>query len=265
MMIHDTCLDQLKDVYPARYRAYYLAMLRLNLRRAAHVITISEASRQAILARYQIPAERLSVVYNTAESDFANGLPNSVEVTNLRGAYGEARLVFYPGGSEYRKNVTRLVDALELLIRSGQQTWLLVTGALDARWARALAGRESVVRDRVRFLGRLDALSVKTHYAAADAVVYPTLCEGFGRVCLEAMLLGTPIACSDLSVLREVAGDYACYFNPSDSQAIADGIRRAIALGKRSPRQDPRFELRSVTANFTALMDRLLATERQRA
>src|SRR2546427_10022455 len=129
MMIHDTCLDQLKGIYPAHHRAYYLAMLRLNLRRAAHVITISQASRQAILARYPIPPERLSVVYNTAESDFANGLPNSTELATLRRAYGSGRLLFYPGGSEYRKNVGRLVDALELLIRSGQDIRLLVTGA----------------------------------------------------------------------------------------------------------------------------------------
>ena len=259
MMIHDTCLDQLKGIYPAHHRVYYLAMLRLNLRRAAHVITISEASRQAILARYPIPPERLSVVYNTAESDFANGLSDSAELATLRRAYGDGRLLFYPGGSEYRKNVARLVDALVLLIRSGQDMRLLVTGVLDARWVRALAGKESIVRDRVRFLGRLDGAAVKAHYAAADVVVYPTLCEGFGRVCLEAMHMGTPLACSDLPVLREVANDYACYFDPTDPRAIAEAIRGAIASGRQIPRQDARFSLGVVTKQFTELMDRLLS------
>ena len=100
---------------------------------------------------------------------------------------------------------------------------------------------------------------IKAHYAAAHAVIYPTLCEGFGRPCLEAMLTGAPIACSDLAVLREVAGDYAHYFDPYEPRSIAAATLAAMASGRRGPRRDARFELGAVAGNFTALMDRLLA------
>src|SRR5436305_294286 len=49
MMVYDTCLEDLPDVYPRGIRLYYLGLLRLNLRRARHILTISQASRQRIL------------------------------------------------------------------------------------------------------------------------------------------------------------------------------------------------------------------------
>jgi glycosyltransferase involved in cell wall biosynthesis len=183
--------------------------------------------------------------------------PAHVEL--LRSKYRAARMLFYPGGSEYRKNLARLVDALERLVASGEDAVLFATGTCDARWLRALAGRDAMLKRRIVFLGRLSIGDMRAYFEAADAVVYPTLCEGFGLVCLEAMMLGAPVACSDLPVLREVAGSYACYFDPLDSAAIARGIMQAIASGRRPPRRDARFELRSITGAFNALMDRLLA------
>ena len=259
MIVHDTCLDELKAVYPIRVRAYYLAMLRLNLRRAAHVITDSEASRASILGRYPLAAGKISVVYNSAEPAFAEGPPDGAAVAGVRAQYGAARILLYPSGSEHRKNVGRLLDALELLAARDGNIVLLATGHFDPGWARAFAARSPTLKERVRFLGRLDMGEIKAHYAAAHAVIYPTLCEGFGRPCLEAMLTGAPIACSDLAVLREVAGDYAHYFDPYEPRSIAAAILAAMASGRRRPRHDARFELGAVAGRFTALMDRLLA------
>src|SRR5205085_8406548 len=64
MMVYDTCLEDLPDVYPKGIRFYYLALLRMNLRRARHILTISQASRRRILECYGVPPERVSVIYN---------------------------------------------------------------------------------------------------------------------------------------------------------------------------------------------------------
>jgi glycosyltransferase involved in cell wall biosynthesis len=65
-------------------------------------------------------------------------------------------------------------------------------------------------------------------YRGAAALVYPSLYEGFGIPCLEAMACGCPVAASNVASIPEVCGDAAVYFDPLDPEAIADGIRRVL-------------------------------------
>lgn len=252
MMIHDTCIGDLPCVYPARVRLYFQHMLRVNLVRAGHVLTVSEASRAAILARYPAAAGRISVVPNAVmpmfRADHAVDLPIKNDSVRL----------LYTGGAEYRKNVRRLLEALDVLAATGTDVRLWTTGSCDSAWKRIFSGFSEATIARVVFLGRLSPAELASHYRVADAVVYPTLCEGFGRVCIEAMEVGAPLACSDLPVLREVAGEYPVYFDPCDVDAMAAAIRSAVASGHHSPCRDPRFEPEAVTARFLALMDALL-------
>ena len=72
-------------------------------------------------------------------------------------------------------------------------------------------------------LGGSDAVLARC-YAGADALVFPSLYEGFGIPLVEAMELGCPIVTSNVSSLPEVAGDAAIYVDPRDSGAIADAL-----------------------------------------
>ena len=65
-------------------------------------------------------------------------------------------------------------------------------------------------------------------YRTAAALVYPSLYEGFGIPCVEAMACGCPVAASNVASLPEVCGDAAVYFDPLDPESIADGIRRVL-------------------------------------
>ncbi len=83
--------------------------------------------------------------------------------------------------------------------------------------------------ERVRFLGWVDDATLDGLYRAATAFVLPSLAEGFGLPVLEAMLRGTPVACSRTSSLPEVAGDAAEYFDPLDVDEIAATLERLLA------------------------------------
>ena len=65
-------------------------------------------------------------------------------------------------------------------------------------------------------------------YRSAAAVVFPSLYEGFGIPCLEAMACGCPVAASGTASLPEVCGDAAVYFDPRSAESIADGIRGVL-------------------------------------
>ena len=82
--------------------------------------------------------------------------------------------------------------------------------------------------ERVRLLGWVDDELLDGLYRAADCFVFPSLAEGFGLPVLEAMLRGTPVACSNATSLPEVAGDAALLFDPLDVEAIAVSIRRIL-------------------------------------
>jgi glycosyltransferase involved in cell wall biosynthesis len=65
-------------------------------------------------------------------------------------------------------------------------------------------------------------------YAGASAFVLPSLYEGFGLPCLEAMACGTPVVAADAAALPETCGDAALYADPRDPGAIADAVERAL-------------------------------------
>ncbi|MEZ4580846.1 MAG: glycosyltransferase [Caldilineaceae bacterium] len=77
----------------------------------------------------------------------------------------------------------------------------------------------------VRFPAIFPRMNLVDWYRAASVFVYPSLMEGFGLV-LEAMACGTPVICSDLPSLRDVAGDAALYFHPQDEAELVQCLER---------------------------------------
>jgi glycosyltransferase involved in cell wall biosynthesis len=83
--------------------------------------------------------------------------------------------------------------------------------------------------DRIRFTGWLDDRDLEGLYRCADALVFPSLAEGFGLPVLEAMKRGLPVACSNTTSLPEVAGEAALYFDPLRTDEIATAVERLLS------------------------------------
>lgn len=150
------------------------------------------------------------------------------------------------GTIEPRKNHALLLDlwqraaaqghALPTLCIVGQRGW-----ADPSLLARLDAGVPGVVE-----LGDLPDATVAALMAQAQALLFPTLAEGYGLPPAEAAALGTPVVCSDLPVLREVMGDYPVYLDPSDSYSWGETIvrlaqardRHGTPAGERRPPPD---------------------------
>lgn len=259
--VHDLCFDELAGVYPRRIRSYYLNLLKHNLRCASSVITVSETTRKKLAERYEIKTDKVSVVYNTLPDSFMPSA-NPHEVRAIRSRYAKGgHLLFYAGGSEYRKNVDNLALGFSIFLEKNPLACLLVTGDSNHRWDSALEKLPKNLSAAIVFAGKLSDQELYLAYKAADAVVYPSLCEGFGRVCLEAMGTGTPLACSDLPVMHEVSEGYAHYFDPKDPISIAGAIQNAVDEGKKSAIVDPRFTRVNVEKQFLAAMSLFVGSE----
>jgi alpha-1,3-rhamnosyl/mannosyltransferase len=100
-------------------------------------------------------------------------------------------------------------------------------------------------------------------YAGARAFIYPSTFEGFGMPVLEAMAAGIPVACSDIPPLREVAGDAALLFDPSDDDAVATALDRIASdetlrreLARAGPLRARAFTWdRAATATVQTILD----------
>jgi glycosyltransferase involved in cell wall biosynthesis len=119
-----------------------------------------------------------------------------------------------------RKNLGALEETARRLRAAGME---LVAAGGDRPQFRDDAGPSGV-----RSLGHVPDDHLPGLYAGAECFVLPSLYEGFGLPCLEAMACGTPVVASNAGALPETCGDAALLVDPRDPSAIADAVERAI-------------------------------------
>ena len=149
---------------------------------------------------------------------------------NFKQRYGlPERFIVYVGNIQPRKNLPRLIDAFMQLKREGIPHKLVIVGA--AQWAYKdtfdEADRNGLSKEII-FTGYVPKNDVPLFYHAAELMVNPSLCEGFGLPVVETMACGTPAAISDIPALRETAGEAALYFDPLQTSSIIEAIRRGL-------------------------------------
>lgn len=192
------------------------------------VIAISEAAADDISRMLGVGRERIAAVPHGPGRE--PGLAAPAEQVRHRYGLDEGTLVVLcVAAMRTHKNQGLLVRALAHL---PPEVHLVLAGrddgyAGEVRAQAAVAG----VSDRLHLLDYVPDAELEGLWAIAGCAALPTLAEGFGLPVLEAMRRGVPVACSDLPVMREVAGDCARFFEPNDARAAAEAIR--LALGDR--------------------------------
>jgi glycosyltransferase involved in cell wall biosynthesis len=224
--IHDLCFLSCPATFTRRMRAYFRLFLPLSARKARLVVTVSQASRQALVERLGVPSGKIRVVPNGVAEHFAP-VDDAARLGAVRERYGlPDSFILYAGTLEPRKNVISLLDAYrrlragrrleESLVMVGKPGWLCEEVHEFIR--RAGLG------DDVRLAGYVAREDLPAVYSAARLFVYPSLCEGFGLPPLEAMACGTPVVASNVSAMPEILGSAAHLVPPRDVAALAEAI-----------------------------------------
>ncbi len=263
LTVHDLIFRQLPQHHKRLNRWYLNLTMPLYCRRASHIIAVSQSARRDLMAAYRLPAEKITVVYEAADPRFCP--QSAVAVASALARYDlPARYLLFVGTIEPRKNLTRLLSAFERIQRGGLSDALVIVGKqgwLTDDFFAAL--RRSPVSEKVIFPGFVPDADLPAVYGGAQALVLPSLSEGFGLPVLEAMACHTPVICSDTSSLPEVAGDAALLVDPTDVDALAAAISRVLTDGALNAELRARGEAQAARFSWSRTAEETLAVYRQ--
>ena len=216
--VHDLTHFELAPLF-ARSRVL-LARLVLGraARRAGALIAVSQATRKALEARFPAARGKTTVIHHGVDACFRPLEPDAVAAFRQREGLG--RCFVCVTADRPHKNLPRLLGAFAELRRAVPSVELAIVGARPLESGRAAEG--------VRVVSDLADDELALWYNAADALVLPSLNEGFGLPALEAMAGGTPVIGSDIEALREVVGDAGLLVDPHDEAAWVRALRRLL-------------------------------------
>lgn len=225
LTLYDLIPEQFPELVSPQARRLARLTTWLALRASRHCLAISEATRQDFLARYPLKPEQVSTIPLAADEHFQPQPETAVTALHHKLNLPES-YVLYLGINKPHKNLARLVQAWATVVRHlPDAPPLLIAGRWDARYEGVkTAVTQHNLHDHVRFLGPVDDGDLPALYSGARLFVFPSLVEGFGLPVLEAMACGTAVACAQTSSLPEVGGTAVAYFDPTNSQAIAQTL-----------------------------------------
>lgn len=245
----------------------YLVMrllLQASLRRAQHVIAISETAKADLHRILRVARERISVISPGLAPQYGPRDPGQARARVARTLDLTAPYLLAVGTVEPRKNLLTLIRAYATRTPEFRRRHTLaVAGAVGWRNSAIHSAAEPLAREgTLRFLGYVPEGELPWLYAGATLLLFPSLYEGFGMPVIEAMACGTPVAASDIPVLHEVAGDAAAFVRPTNEDAwgnaiealAADPARRA-ALREAGLRRAARFSFEESARRLLALWE----------
>lgn len=220
------------------HKQWYKILLRC-MARAKSIICISESTRKDLLhfCPY-IPGGKVKVVLNGIEQFWFDDLPVQLERSNIDTISGK-KFFLMVGTDAWNKNFNAVILALQTFQQP--DFWLVKIGGLSAAHQAEL--EKAGLQNRVIHIPNVSDTELKWLYKNTEALIFPSLHEGFGWPVLEAMACGCPVIASNTSSVPEVGGYVPLYIDPKKPDSIAQAIKRIlndpalknelIALGKK--------------------------------
>ncbi len=224
-VIHDLNFEHYPEDLPGWALRYLKKYFPKFAKKAKHIITVSEYSRQDIINTYNIDPNKITVAHNGASELFKPLKEFSKVAVQQQYAKGNSYFVFV-GALHARKNVQRLFKAYDIFkSNSNSTTQLVIVG--EKLWRDSSLEKtyqQLQFKNEIHFTGHLPMDELVKVVGAAKAMIFPSYFEGFGIPLVEAMQSGVPVVCGDRTALPEVVQNAGLLVDPFDDRSIADGM-----------------------------------------
>jgi glycosyltransferase involved in cell wall biosynthesis len=230
--VHDLIHLALKDSYYKHDFAYKadVAYMSKILNSSRLLITDSLNTKNDILNILNINECKVKVVYLGIDEAFFKPI-STEEIKKIIAKHAlPDKYIFYYGGCESRKNISALINAFSLLVKELPDIKLVIATNPDDPPSREILKKALSLglSQNMFMLPSLPNNELIAVLKNAQAMVMPSLYEGFGLPPLEANACGTPVASSPASSLKEVLGDAALFFNPMEVLDMKEKIKTIL-------------------------------------
>ena len=218
--VHDIIHLRMKEYFSPVQRMYARFMIGHACRDSSAVIVVSEFTKRELMSEFDVPEEKIHVIYNGVHDAFFTPPEDSL-TRSFKERYGITDpYILYTGSVKPHKNVAVLIKALALL-RKQQRVQLVMTGE-NSSLNKELAGLidRFHIKDSIIETGRISEPDLRAAYQSAAAVVLPSFYEGFGLSMIEAMASGIPVIGARTSSIEEIVGDAGLLFDPRDADEL---------------------------------------------
>ena len=225
--IHDLSMLLLSGVH--RQDLIWRSRWRLPwmVKRASRIITPSNSIKTELCAAFGIHPDKVAVTPEAPRPVFKRREDH--ELLRRHGIAGD--FILFVGTIEPRKNLRRLVEAFDQMLRNTSLSPTLVIAGGKGWMMDDFVSfiKEKGLKDRVCLTGYLEDQDLCGLYSTCRAFVYPSLYEGFGLPPLEAMACGAPVITSRTPALMETVDTAARLIDPEDVDDIARAMTEMLS------------------------------------
>jgi glycosyltransferase involved in cell wall biosynthesis len=225
LVLHDLQFRRYPE-YWSRFRYFQRAFfLPISIFLAKRVVAISKFTRSELELFYPFGAHKVSVIYNYCNFSKYDGEVDPGECEkNLNAPFFLSVSSLAP-----HKNIDCLIRAFASIVEQGFNFKLVLVGSRERAGDSTIKMIEAYnLDDRVVFTGHLPDRCLASLYQLCTAFVSPSKYEGFGIPIAEALYFDKPTLLSDISICREIAGDFALYFHPDRPEELVAAMREVI-------------------------------------
>lgn len=227
-VVHDLNFLHHPEFIAPRWRKYYLSKFPAFIRKADHLITVSQFSKNDLMQALHIPPEKITVVYNSTAEGFRS-VSSTDEKEKIQREFADGIPYFLHVGSIHeRKNTVGLMQAFGQFRKTYPGPFRLLFAGAKQWWTDSMqeTSENQPFRNDILFLGKVSDEALPRIYRGAEALVFPSFFEGFGIPVVEAFKSGIPVITSDCTALPEIAAGAALLIDPHKPEQIADAMHR---------------------------------------
>jgi glycosyltransferase involved in cell wall biosynthesis len=218
---------------------------------SSSIISVSEFSKKELQTYTSVHPSKIKVIYHGADH-----LPCPQRCDS------KEKFILYVGNLKAHKNLNRLLHAFQLLKEKGfQDLHLKVIGKKDG--LRRIDPLKQC--SQVDFLEKVSNEELSEYYYQAEALILPSIYEGFGLTAIEAMAAGCPTIVSNAASIPEICGDASYYFDPLNEKSIAEAIESVLlnkhlkeSLKEKGKQRCKRFSWKSSAESHLKLFEELI-------